>query len=120
MLDLEGWQIGMVHSLVPEARPIKQLQSQSPTAPDIMICGHTHEERLEYRDGVVLLNSGSITFPRHKELRLGTVGLLELTPGRLHAEVLVLGETPGRPNPGRAMMVEVLDGMLTSDVDTPP
>jgi predicted phosphodiesterase len=28
-----------------------------------MVGGHTHFERLEYRDNVVLLNSGSAVFP---------------------------------------------------------
>ena len=47
-----------------------------------------------------MFNSGSITFPRHKELRLGTVGLLELAPGqRFNAEIILLGETPRPPQP---------------------
>ena len=33
-------------------------------------------------------------------MRLGTVGLLDLTPETLRAEIVVLGETPGSPNPG--------------------
>ena len=65
------------------------------------------QERLEYRDNVVLLNCGSITFPHHKEIRLGAVGLLELEPGKLHAEIIPLGETPGRPNPTKAMVLDI-------------
>ena len=114
MLDVEGWRIGMVHDLVPEARPVAQLQQRFPDPPDIMIAGHTHEERLEYRDGAVILNSGSITFPWHKELRLGTVGLLELSPGQLHAEVIIIGNTPGRPNPCRGIVLDIKDGVLLS------
>jgi hypothetical protein len=78
-----------------------------------MIAGDTHQEVLEYREGVVLLNSGSPTFPQHKELRLGTVGLLELSPGKLHAAIVLLGQTPGRPNPGRALTLELEDGRVT-------
>jgi hypothetical protein len=78
-----------------------------------MIAGDTHQEVLAYRDGVVLLNSGSPTLPHHKELRLGTVGLLELAPNRLHAEIVVLGQTPGRPNPGRAITLDIQDGRVT-------
>ncbi|MDA1096644.1 MAG: metallophosphoesterase family protein [Chloroflexi bacterium] len=107
MLELEGWRIGMVHSLAPEARPIEVLQRAFPGPVDIMVSGHTHLDALERRDGVVLLNSGSPTFPRHKDVRLGTVGLLELTPGRLRAEIVVLGHTPGRPNPGEATVLEI-------------
>jgi hypothetical protein len=67
---------------------------------------------LESREGVGVLNSGSPTFPHHKDLRLGTVGLLELAPERLHAEVVVLGHTPGKPNPGRAMTLDIQDGRI--------
>jgi hypothetical protein len=70
---------------------------------------------LEYREGVVVLNSGSPTFPHHKDLRLGTVGLLELAPERLHAEVVVLGHTPGKPNPGRAMTLDIQEGQTISE-----
>ena len=78
-----------------------------------MISGHTHQERLEYRDGVLLINSGSITFPRHKELRLGTVGTLELHPGKAKVEIFPLGETPGSPNPGVNLSIEITDGVVT-------
>ena len=107
VLDVEGWRVGMIHSLEGQFRPIPALQRYFPRAVDVMISGHTHEERLEHRDGVTLINSGSITFPHHKELRLGTVGLLELTPKSLSARVFPLGHTPGRPNPGRELRVEI-------------
>ncbi len=106
-LEVEGWRIGMVHSLERQFRPMSELQKVFPAPVDIMVAGHTHQEHLELRDGVVLLNSGSITFPHHKELRLGSVGLLELEPGRLHAEIVALGHTPGRPNPVTAMTMDI-------------
>ena len=110
VLDVEGWRVGMIHSLEGQFRPVSALQRYFPHAVDVMISGHTHEERLEHRDGVTLINSGSITFPHHKELRLGTVGLLELTPQSLRARVFPLGHTPGRPNPGRELSVEIRRG----------
>jgi predicted phosphodiesterase len=79
-----------------------------------MVAGDTHQERLEYRDGVVVLNSGSPTFPQHKDLRLGTVGLLELSANRLRADIILLGHTPGRPNPGRAMSLVLQDGQVVA------
>ncbi len=106
-LDLEGWRVGMTHSLGGQFKPVSTLQKHFPQPVDVMIAGHTHEERLEHRDGVTLVNSGSITFPHHKELRLGTVGLLELTPHTLSAKVFPLGHTPGRPNPGREISLEI-------------
>ena len=77
---------------------------------DILIGGHTHLERLEHREGAVLINPGSPTLPHHKDTRLGSVGLLELAPGRLHAAILPLGHSPGRPNPVTPVTMELIDG----------
>ncbi len=112
IMEVHGWRLGMVHSLRRGFRPMAELQQLFPTPVDIMVAGDTHQERLEYRDGVVLLNSGSPTFPQHKDLRLGTVGLLELAPHRLHAEIILLGHTPGKPNPGRPMTLEIQGGQV--------
>ena len=106
-LEVEGWHIGMVHDLGSEHRPMDDLRATFGKPTDIMIGGHTHQEALYEREGVVIMNTGSITFPRHKELRLGGVGLLELTPGSLRAEVIPLGETTGRPNPCEALSLEI-------------
>ena len=113
-LELEGWSIGMAHSLEGQFRPIKDLQKIFPSPVDIMIAGHTHQERLELREGIILVNSGSITFPQHKELRLGTVGLLDLAPGTLKAEIFPLGETPGNPNPGIRLYLEISRGKVVN------
>jgi putative phosphoesterase len=107
MLEVEGWRIGMVHSLDRAFRPVSELLKAFPAPVDIIVSGHTHQEQLESREDVVLLNSGSITFPHHKELRLGSVGLLELAPGRLHGEILALGHTLGRPNPVTPMALDI-------------
>src|SRR5262245_19623402 len=112
IVDIHGWRLGMVHSLTLAVRPMAELQQRFPTPVQIMIAGDTHFEVLEHREGVVVLNSGSPTFPHHKDLRLGTVGLLELAPGTLHAEIIVLGHTPGKPNPGRAITLDIKDGYV--------
>ncbi len=105
ILDVQGWRIGMTHNLAPETRPIPVLRDRSfgGIDVDIMIGGHTHLERLEAREGVLLVNSGSPTLPHHKETRLGTLGLLEFDGDHLHAEVFLLGHTDGRTNPARAL-----------------
>ena len=103
----------MVHSLQRGFRPIAELQQLFPIRVDVMIAGDTHQELLEHREGVVVLNSGSPTFPQHKDLRLGTVGLLEVAPNHLHAEIVVLGHTPGKPNPGQPMSLDLQDGRVT-------
>ena len=116
ILDIDGWRLGMIHSLKRGFRPIEDLQQLFPTPVQIMIAGDTHQELLEYREGVVLLNSGSPTFPQHKDLRLGTVALLELAPDTLHAEIVLLGETPGKPNPGQAITLDITDSQVTRTV----
>jgi putative phosphoesterase len=115
VMEVYGWRLGMVHSLRRGFRPMAELQQLFPTPVDIMVAGDTHQERLEYREGVVLLNSGSATFPQHKDLRLGTVGLLELAPNRLHAEIILLGQTPGRPNPGQPRQLQIQEGQVVSE-----
>ncbi|MQG75538.1 MAG: metallophosphoesterase family protein [SAR202 cluster bacterium] len=114
ILETQGWIIGMIHSLEGQFRPIKELQKLFPKHVDIMISGHTHQERLEYREGIVLINSGSITFPQHKEVRLGTVGILEIEPKKLKVDIFPLGETPGSPNPGSRLYLEIDDGIVIS------
>ena len=114
ILETQGWIIGMIHSLEGQFRPIKELQKLFPKYVDIMISGHTHQERLEYREGIVLINSGSITFPQHKEVRLGTVGILEIEPKKLKVDIFPLGETPGSPNPGSRLYLEIDDGIVIS------
>jgi putative phosphoesterase len=121
IMEVHGWRLGMVHSLRRGFRPVSELQRLFPTPVDIMVAGDTHQERLEYRDGVVVLNSGSPTFPQHKDLRLGTVGLLELAPHRLRADILLLGQTSGRPNPGRPMSLTIHDDkVVASDLSASP
>jgi putative phosphoesterase len=108
LLDVDGWRIGMVHDLTPETRPIHVIRDRH-FGPDvqIMVGGHTHLERIRHDRECMLINSGSPILPHHKETRLGTVGLLELGPDAIRAEIVVLGETPGRPNPGRPHALEL-------------
>lgn len=101
-LDIEGFRIAMVHDMEPEDEPIdvlcrKYLKGERP---DVIVTGHTHYERLDFRDGVLQVNSGSPTHPHLWSTRLGTVAILDLAPGRLEARIVKLGETEGLRNPG--------------------
>ncbi|MBM4406028.1 MAG: metallophosphoesterase family protein [Chloroflexi bacterium] len=108
-LDVEGWRLGMVHDMEPEDRPIEYLRKQylKGERVDVMVTGHTHFERLTYRDGVVQINSGSPIHPHLWSTRLGTVGVLDITRSRIQAQVVKLGETPGMRNPGLDLSVTV-------------
>ena len=103
LLDVEGWRIGMVHELRPESRPMGQILASSLGGErvDILVGGDTHVERLEFRDDVMLVNPGSPILPHHLSTRLGTIGLLEISRTRVTGEIVVLGNSAGKPNPCR-------------------
>lgn len=108
-VDIEGWRIGMVHELRPETRPIREMLAERMRGErvDVLIAGDTHVERLEYREETLLLNPGSPILPHHLETRLGTLAVLDIEPTAIGAEIVLLGETPGRRNPCRASRVAV-------------
>lgn len=102
-LDLEGWQLTMIHDIEPEERSIAEIVERELEGekPEILFAGHTHIERLEHRDDLVLINSGSPTHPHLFSTRPGSVGLLELEPGRLHARIVRLQAAEGMRNPAQ-------------------
>ena len=115
-LELEGWRLGMLHDLWPEARPVAALCAAhlDGRAVDVLIAGDTHQERLQYREGTVLMNPGSPNLPHNKETRLGTVGLLEFGPDFLRAEIILLGHSAGAPNPGSSAHLELRSGRVVA------
>lgn len=122
IVEHEGWRIGMVHdveAIPPSVNSVHQLKTivyGDPTL-DIVIAGDSHYERLEYLDGTLLLDSGSPIFPHHRSTRLGSMALIELTPGRVRAEIVVLGETPGAPNPVTPAHLEFgRDGLIAASL----
>ena len=102
LLDAGGWRLVMVHDMEPEDRPILYLRKTylKNERADIIVTGHTHFERLDYREDVLQINPGSPTLPHLHSTRLGTVGILELASGRLDAKIVRLGQTEGLRNPG--------------------
>ena len=57
--------------------------------PDIIVCGHTHTARVEDRNGILVVNPGSATFPEYK-LQLGTVALLTISSGEAEVHLVQL------------------------------
>ena len=108
-LDIEGWRLGMAHELRPESRPIGQIVDSALDGElvDVLIGGDTHVERLEFRENVLLINSGSPILPHHLSTRLGTIGILDITRDRIRAEIVVLGHSEGLPNPCVPMALEI-------------
>ena len=112
VVEASGAKIGMVHDIQWPAPPI-------PTTPDgaglvypddglaelltrkfgehvdVVAFGDTHEELVEWRDGVLFVNPGSPTYPgrRHAPGTLGTVALLHIDNGTVDARIVEIGET---------------------------
>ena len=103
-LDVDGYRLAMIHDMEPEDRPIAELRSRyfGGEHADIIITGHTHMERLDWRDGTLQINSGSATHPHLWSTRLGTVAIVEITVDGPRAEIIRLGESDGLRNPGMA------------------
>ena len=108
-LELEGWRLAMLHDIEPEERPIDVIVERhlGGEKPDILFTGHTHFERIEHRDQLVQINSGSPVQPHLFSNRLGSVGILELEPALLRARILKLGESEGLRNPARKLCLEL-------------
>ncbi len=57
---------------------------------DIFIFGHLHRPMIDHYEGFLLLSPGSPTLPNYQP-RLGTVGLLTITSGKVEARIVKLG-----------------------------
>jgi len=113
-LDLEGWRLAMVHDTEPEDLPIDVIVERDLAGekPEILFTGHTHFERIDHRDGVVQVNSGSPTQPHLYSDRLGSVGILDLDAELLRVRILNLGESEGLRNPSEEMSFELPRSLL--------
>jgi hypothetical protein len=102
LLDIEGFRIAMVHDMEPEDEPIEELRRKylGGERADVFVTGHTHFERMDFRDGVLQINSGSPVHPHLWSTRLGTVAVLDLGTNGLRAKIVRLGESEGLRNPG--------------------
>ncbi len=103
-LEVDGYHLAMVHDMEPEHEPIELLRKTylGGRHADVMITGHTHFERMDFRDGVLQINTGSAVHPHLYSTRLGTVGILEVDSTGIRAEIIRLGESEGLRNPGVA------------------
>lgn len=99
-LELEGFQIALLHRFEPLYMPITDLMDSwlQGRRVDIVICGDTHYEMAEWRDGVLLINGGSATLPRLKKAQLGHIGFLTLERGKTPTmEFVDLGQRHFKP-----------------------
>ena len=86
--ELAGHSVGMVHHFPTPARASEEkLQKKlarhfAEQLPQTVIYGHTHLAEVHAVGAMLYINPGSATLPNNQSTRLGTLGLLDLSPGR--------------------------------------
>ena len=89
VLTVDGLRIGMTHDFLsidlPGATIEERMQRHFEGAVHIVVAGDTHVPVVETLHGVLIINSGSPTYPRNLNTQLGTIGFLEIADGRVNA-----------------------------------
>lgn len=89
ILDIDGIRIGMTHDFshleLPSANLDVRLQRHFEGPVHVVVAGDTHTPLVQTLRGVLIVNSGSPTYPRNLNTQLGTVGFLEIRSGRIDA-----------------------------------
>ena len=88
-LEAEGLKIGVVHGEVyPRADTQQLVYLAKELDVDILVSGHSHQPKIEKKDGVLLINPGSPIVPR---LADRTVMLLEINNKEVDVEIIKIG-----------------------------
>ena len=89
VIEAEGLKIGIVHGEVyPRADTQQLVYLAKELDADILISGHSHQPKIEQKDGVLLLNPGSPIVPR---LADRTVMILEINDREVDVEIIKIG-----------------------------
>ena len=88
-LEVEGVKIGLIHGEVyPRADTQQLVYLAKELDVDILVSGHSHQPKIEKKDGVLLVNPGSPIVPR---LADRTVMLLEINNKEVDVEIVKIG-----------------------------
>lgn len=89
VIEAEGLKIGLIHGEVyPRADSSQLLYLAKELNVDILVSGHSHQPKIEQKDGILLLNPGSPIVPR---LADRTVMLLEINNEEVDVEIVKIG-----------------------------
>jgi hypothetical protein len=89
VIEAEGLRIGVIHGEVyPRSDSDQLLYLAKELDVDILVSGHSHQPKIEQKDGVLLLNPGSPIVPR---LADRTVMLLEISNREVDVEIVKIG-----------------------------
>ena len=84
--ECAGYTLGLVHDVLdPHEYPHWPIERTMEHAfgcrTDIIVCGHSHVERIQRYADVLVINPGSPTYPHNYAAQPGTVGMLTLEKG---------------------------------------
>ena len=89
VIEAEGLKIGLIHGEVyPRADSDQLLYLAKELNVDILVSGHSHQPKIEQKEGILLLNPGSPIVPR---LADRTVMLLEINNKEVDVEIIKIG-----------------------------
>ena len=89
IIEAEGLKIGVIHGEVyPRADSAQLLYLAKELNVDILVSGHSHQPKIEQKEGILLLNPGSPIVPR---LADRTVMLLEINNREVDVEIVKIG-----------------------------
>ncbi len=88
-IEVLGWRIGVVHDGIPALRKGKLKKLAKKNGFDVLVFGHSHRGVVKIEDGILFINPGSPTRPL---LSKPSVGILEVTKKKIHAEIRVIGK----------------------------
>jgi putative phosphoesterase len=89
VIEAEGLRIGAIHGEVyPRADSDQLLYLAKELNVDILVSGHSHQPKIEQKEGILLLNPGSPIVPR---LADRTVMLLEVDNRAVDVEIVKIG-----------------------------
>ncbi len=89
IVEAEGLKIGVIHGEVyPRGDSDQLLYLAKEFDVDILVSGHSHQPKIEQKEGILLLNPGSPVVPR---LADRTVMLLEINDKEVDVEIVKIG-----------------------------
>lgn len=93
-LEVEGINIGLIHGFpLPHELPYRTqeelLEMHFDCDLDVIVCGDTHEARIDTYPGLTIINPGSPTLPNQIK-GLGTVAFLDIIEGHINPYIVQL------------------------------
>ena len=89
VIEVEDLKIGLIHGEVyPRADSDQLVYLAKELEVDILVSGHSHQPKIEQKEGILLLNPGSPIVPR---LADRTVMLLEINNREVDVEIVKIG-----------------------------